>query len=497
MKKQSFLTRLKTASRFLFSQGYDASQSSRLRGARRNVTVRPEETELDAGDRERVIATLLDFRRNNPIVRSICRLRETDVVGAGLFPRLKSGSDALDAELEYKWEEYSENPELSWSMNMRQVQQQLVSLPLIFGDGGLFLHKSGMVQLVEGDRIGVEGGGLASIFPNDPRTERFPNKENLVEGIEVNTEGRPLAYHIGRRAEDGSLVDTRRVMGRNFIFYRKRIRPTQIRGVPELATVCNDLQDIEEYDTIEIVAAKVTASLAAVVKREGSTDFELSASSAGDDQSERLESIEPGRFHYLEPDEDVSVVGSGGRPNSGAIEYLTYRLRKIGASVGIPYEFLLMTIGDSSFSSSQGMVLLYQATVESEQRNLMPLLSRWWRWRVGKWIRDGEVEVPAGADPFRISWQPPSFRWINRAAQVKADASYLAMGALSLDDVAATFGSQANEVLEKKAKNIEVARKLAEQYGIGDWRDLFNPLTTFASVNLLELMNQEKGETEP
>ena len=193
----------------------------------------------------------------------------------------------------------------------------------------------------------------------------------------------------------------------------------------------------------------------------------------------------------------MSVVGSGGRPNSGAIEYLTYRLRKIGASVGIPYEFLLMTIGDSSFSSSQGMVLLYQATVESEQRNLMPLLSRWWRWRVGKWIRDGEVEVPAGADPFRISWQPPSFRWINRAAQVKADAAYLAMGALSLDDVAATFGSQANEVLEKKAKNIEVARKLAEQYGIGDWRDLFNPLTTFASVNLLELMNQEKGETEP
>ena len=131
-----------------------------------------------------------------------------------------------------------------------------------------------------------------------------------------------MAYYIGHRTDGGSLVDVRRVIGRNFILHRKLIRPNQIRGVPELACVCDDLQDVEEYDEIEMVGAKVAASLAAVVKRDGATDFELASTANGSDQSERLETFEPGKFHYLEPDEDVSVISSSGRPNSDAIAYL-------------------------------------------------------------------------------------------------------------------------------------------------------------------------------
>jgi lambda family phage portal protein len=496
--KPSFFKRLSVASRFLFS-GYDAAKWSRLRGRNNNLQVRPEEAELDAGDRERVVAKLLDLRRNNSLVQSLCRLRETDVIGAGIIPRAKSGDDETDARLEELWAEYSESPELTQTLSMREVQQQLASLTMIFGDGGLFLHKSGRVQLVEGDRIGEEGGGN-SIFRNPMSNGRNgteeTNRRRIIEGVEINAEGRPIAYHIGHRDDAGGLVDVRRVIARNFIFHRKLMRPNQLRGIPQLASVVPDLTDVGEYDEIEMVGAKVAASLAAVVKRDGATDFELAATAAGDDQSERLETFEPGRFHYLEPDEDISVINSSGRPNSDAISYLEYRLRKIGASIGIPLEFLLMTIGDTSFSASQGMVLLYQATTEATQRDLYPVLSRWWRWRVGKWIKDGEIEVPERANPFRVQWQPPSFRWINRAAQVKADAAYLTMGALSLDDITATFGSTAGEAMEKKAKNISLARILAEEHGLDDWRDLFNPLTTYANVNLIELMNAQNGEPE-
>ena len=491
MKKKapSFFGRLNKAARYVFSvNGYRAAEHSRLRGYQRNLQVRPESAELDAGDRIKVVARLLDARRNNPLVRSLCRLRETDTVGAGIIPRAKSGDDATDARLEQLWSEYSESPEITETLTMREVQQQLASLPLCFGDGGLFLHKSGRVQLVEGDRIGQEGDGV-DIFrnPSFPNGRTEENGRPIVEGVEINGEGRPIAYHIGQRDESGSLVDVRRVIARNFILHRKLMRPNQIRGVPELACVCDDLQDVEEYDEIEMVGAKVAASLAAVVKRDGATDFELAATADGPDQNERLESFEPGKFHYLEPDEDVSVISSNGRPNSDAIQYLEYRLRKIGASVGVPLEFLLMTMAKSSFSASQGMVLLYQATTEANQRDLYRVLSRWWRWRVGKWVRDGEVQPPAGSNPFAVEWQAPAFRWINRAAQVKADSAYLTMGAQSLDDIASTFGQTAGEALEKKAKNISTARRIAEEHGLDDWRDLFNPLTTFANVNLVDL----------
>ena len=222
-------------------------------------------------------------------------------------------------------------------------------------------------------------------------------------------------------------------------------------------------------------------------------DFELAAR-ADDDEDNRLETFEPGSFQYLEPGEDVSVIGTGGRPNVDAIDYCIYRLRKIGAALGIPVEFLLMTIGKVSFSAAQGMILLYQQTIESEQRDLMPTLSRLWRWKVANWIADGEITYDENfEDPFDVRWQPPSFRWVNRAAQVKADQAYLNMGAISLDDVTATFGADAETVLERKAKNITTAKRLAEEYDIADWRDLMNPISTTLQGNIVDVMDLDRS----
>ena len=120
MKKQSFLSRLNVARKILFSRqhGYDASKSTRRRARRRESQPKPEHLALDLSDRARVIGTLLDYRRNNPIVSSICRLRETDVVGNGIFPQAMSGDEELDKQLEEKWSEFSRSPEVTFSMTM-------------------------------------------------------------------------------------------------------------------------------------------------------------------------------------------------------------------------------------------------------------------------------------------------------------------------------------------------------------------------------------------
>lgn len=484
-KPATFWRRIKKATSYVLNRahGYDAAINTRRRGRRPDTYVASESEALDSNDRGRIAATLLSFRRNNPVVQAICRLRETDVVGKGIEAQAHSGDEDQDARLEDLWRTYSRAPEVTETMTMRQLQQQLASLTLTFGDGGLLLTRSGKVQLIEGDRIGTE--------ENFFRRNVEKNPPNIIEGVEVNKVGRPVAFHIGTRL-DGMLRDVKRYQARNFIFHYKRIRPDQLRGAPELSCVVNDLQDLDEYDEIEMISAKVSASLSAIVKREGSMDFEL-AERANDNAEERLQTFEPGQFQYLEPGEDVSVVSAGGRPNVDAIEYCVYRLRKIGAAIGIPVEWILQTIGQSSFSASQGMVLLYQQTVESEQRNLYPVLSRLWRWRVENWIAAGMIDVVPGTDPFRVGWQPPSFRWINRVAQVKSDLAYLQLGAISLDDVCATFGNDVASTLDRKARNIVLAKRIAEENDIGDWRELFNPLTTTAQVNLTDLMDIDQG----
>ena len=143
------------------------------------------------------------------------------------------------------------------------------------------------------------------------------------------------------------------------------------------------------------------------------------------------------------------------------------------------------------------MILLYQATIESEQRDLFPILSKLWRWKVSNWIADGSIEYNKETEnPFQVRWQPPSFRWVNRQAQVKADATYLGLGAISLDDISATFGTDAKTSLERKAKNIRDAKRIAQEYGIDDWQTLFNPFPTTAQANFAELLGRDEPQKE-
>lgn len=474
-KKPNFLQRLRKGLGYAFSygNGYDATKSTRYRERKRiHGGVQSEERELPQGDRLSLITLLLDQRRNNPVVRAICRLREEDVVGRGLQPRPQTGDRGLDEELTARWLEYSDSPEVS-GCSMMETQRLLASMPLIHGDGGLLLLENGQVQLVAGEQIGeAMPSAIEQYSPKETSSKPY-----ICEGVELDKYGKPAAYHIGYQ-KDGKLTDPRRVDAANFIHHAKRLRVGQVRGVPELATSVDTLLDIAEYERIEMLAAKVAATMAAVVKKDASLDFEIGSRA---DEEERLEYFESGRFHYLEPSEDVSVISPNGRPNVNSIDWLIYKLRIAGSTVGIPVEYLLMTIGETSFSASQGMVLLYQNTVEAEQRILQQTLGKWYRWWIAQQIRTGDLKPPQGALLNRCTWQGPAFRWINRSSQVQADQLYLQMGAISLEQVTAQYGMVPFDVMTAKAKEIALAKEIAAANDLDHWRDLFNPIVTYGN----------------
>jgi lambda family phage portal protein len=474
--------RVKTAARFVF--GYDAVQNTRYRRNRGVFPVRGEEIELDAYDRDRLISTLLDFKRNNPVVKAISRLRKTDVIGNGIIPQPMTGDENLDAQLTEKWKKFCEYPEVTGCYNMTLLQQELAEAPLIFGDIGLLLLNDGKLQLVEGNRVGKQNGAMTA-----------SESELNQNGVILNRSGRPIGYDVGERV-NGSLQNVKRVSANDFLLYFKRMRPQQYRGIPELASSVDSLQDVSEYEATEMISAKVSASLSAVIKRQDNVQFELIDRETDQDDVGRLQRFEPGTFHYLEPGEDISTISAGGRPNVDGIDFVMYHLRKVGASIGIPVEMIMSTIGSTSFSASQGLLLQYQSSIEDEQRNLVNFLTKLYRWKISKWIVDGELSVPAGVDdPFRCRWQTPAFRWVNKAAQVAADVRYCQLGAQTLDDVASQFGYTAEEQLRKKAQDIKMATEIAEEFGLESWRELFNPMQVSASVNFTELLDNNTNNT--
>jgi len=475
--KSKLWNRAKTAARVLF--GYDAVKNTRYRKNRGMMPLRGEEIELTGYDRDRLISALMDFKRNDPVCKAISRLRKTDCIGNGIQPQPATGLDDLDRQIHDLWKNWSFDPEVTGTMDMVLLQQEIADAPLFFGDIGILLTRSGKVQLIEGDRIGNE---FSTMVPSEADRDK--------NGVIVTANGRPQSYLVGDRI-NGALQNVRKIPARDFLLYYKRMRPQQFRGVPELASCVNSLQDVHEYEQIEIISAKVAASLSAVVKKQDAAQFEIVNRMTASEQDDvgRLERFEPGTFQYLEPGEDIATISSSGRPNVDGIDFVMHHLRKVGACVGIPVEMIMGTIGQSSFSASQGLLLQYQSAIEDNQRQLSYFLDKIYRWKIKNWIADGMITAHVGDhDPFAVRWQTPAFRWVNKAAQAKADAAYLQLGAQSLDDVASQFGYTAESSLRRKAQNIRSAKQIADEFDISDWQTLFNPYNTSMSGNFTEVL---------
>lgn len=474
-KNPNILKRAAQAAKYVFS--YDAAKNTRHRATRGVNSIRSEEIELDRLKRDRVISACLDFKRNNPVVNSLSRLRKADVVGRGILPQPTTGDQELDRELESRWMEFSAAPEATGQMDMREVQQQMADALLFYGDCGLIWNK-GKVEFIDGSRIGNEHYASTS-------SEASP----MQNGVEVNSVGKPINYFIGDRI-NGVLKNVSPTSAANFYPFFRRTAPIQYRGIPELSSVLNTLQDCDEYDKVEMIAAKAAAAYSVFVESENPLDMQLDFQDEGDDQANDLQSIEPGAVYYGKPGEKASVISTNGRPNVDGIQWVSYLLRKVGSAVGIPLEFMLMEIGGSSFSASQGVVLQYQQTVESYQSDMIRVLNRVYRRWVTQLIADNQIAVSEGVKPFGVRWQRPAFRWINRAAQVKADMEYFRAGAMSLDDITAPFGYTSEDVLLRKAQNIRRAKEIAEEYDLEDWRELINPFQTSLSGDYQQITGE-------
>ena len=153
-----------------------------------------------------------------------------------------------------------------------------------------------------------------------------------------------------------------------------------------------------------------------------------------------------------------------------------------------------MEIGGSSFSASQGVVLQYQQTVESYQTDVIRAMQKLYRRWLTQKIANDSISVPSGVDnPFKVRWQRPAFRWINRGDSSESRLRlFPRVGAMSLDDITALFGYTAEDVMIRKAQNITRAKKIAKEHNLSSYLDLMNAYNTSAIANFVDLTSQEQ-----
>jgi len=458
---------------------YQGTKGTRNRRQQAFINSRPvdEDRLITSRDRCAIRLECRHLRRNNAIVAGVCDRFADHVVGPhGIVPQAQTASEDWNKSAEQFFAEWSKVADHRQRLSFRELQRLTITGRLLDGDLGFVLVDNGQLHPIEADRIA------------NPKNSKSPNN---VDGIQLSKSGIPISYFVHTRDKNGYIKGDsyRRLEARNFIHASQPTRFDQLRGIPEIAPILSTLSDFGRLQD-EVLNRSVLDALHAwaITTNDGPAEIgNLGARNATpNDESnpQKHEYFDGGQTYYLRPGEKVESLASN-TPNNNFIPYSQMLLRVMGASISLPYEFMMMDFTGGSFSASRAALMSTYRTFAGWQSWLRDsLLQRTWNWRIAKAVRDGDL-APAPLDYrgisewYRVNWVPPRFDWIDPKKEISAEQDAFDMGFESHSSICNKRGTSSDDVLRQKAKDIASAKRVADDVNAEHgteltWQDLIN-----------------------
>lgn len=326
-----------------------------------------------------------DLTMNAPLATAAVNSTRTNCVGSGLIPKPKIDYEFLGMSQEAARElerlikkEFALWAESSLCDNNDQNNfyelQQIAFTDWLRNGEEFVLIKYGRKQpympyrlrlkLVEGDRV-CTNGSFDGEYDGSDRKEK--NGNCVMNGIEIDREGRVVAYHICSQfpGEDGVTEKKwtrvrkrgKRTGNPNILHIFSGERADQYRGVPFLAPVIESLKQLTRYTEAEIMAAVINSMFSVFIRTEdaeGVSDF----SGVDDEEEEEIREEDDeielgyGTVNFLKVGESVEAVESK-HPSANFGTFVSAVSNQIGAALEISPEVLLKKFSNN-FSASKG-----------------------------------------------------------------------------------------------------------------------------------------------
>lgn len=408
------------------------------------------------GSADRDISMDLDVLRrrsrqlfqNNTFSRAMISSFTTNVVGTGIKarPTLKQWEIlGLAQEEAEKWNRKAQDLFELWAGSKKcdaerkndfaQLQDLALKTALLGGDCfalGCYnknLDPFGLnIKLLEGERCQNPLGALDS--------------DALTEGVEVDKNGAPRAYHFTTKPvwsidEYTDYIDTIRVPAfdsfgnPNVVHIFTSDRTDQRRGVPMLAPVILQLKQQERYQDAELMAAVISACFTAVL--ENNVPEEAEDLYGNVPESERVEKtddkytvdpwqgsrpaleMKPGAVWSLAQGQKISSLNPQ-RPNVNYQPFVESIFAEAAAACGVSFEVVLRKF-NSSYNSVRAAILESRKTYERMRHDFVsdfcqPIYEKW----LADAVVSGILEAPGFFEnPVkRALWS--SCRWVGNAA---------------------------------------------------------------------------------
>lgn len=412
-----------------------------------------------------------NLERNHDIAGGALNVLVQNIVGGrgiGIEPQPQRADGTVDVDLQRQlqdlWNEWSEWPEVSWTHSWASAQRMLCRSWVRDGEV-LFQMLPGKVPgLQHGSRVPlsielIEADLLDHLY-DDPT-------HGIVQGVERNAWNRPIAYHVFKQHPgDYNLLDPidRKRVSADLMYHIKLIqRIAQARGISVFASVCARLDDIKDYEDSERIAAKVAASMAAVIKKGTPDEYTAPLNSDGTARAARDLKFTPGMiFDDLLPGEDIATIDSN-RPNPNVETYRNGQLRAVAAGVGTSYSSLSKHYDGTYSAQRQELVEQWGAYLVVADEFIAQCVRPVYQQFVNAVVLAGLVKIPRGSTARMLqhaTYVPPSMPWIDPLKEAQGWSLMELRGYISAPEIIRRRGGNPADTLNQEANWRQRAKDL-------------------------------------
>ncbi len=413
---------------------------------------------IDRGGRDIIRARARDLERNSSLAKAAVDAIVRNVIGTGIHPQAATGDEKLNDILEEKFKIWCKAKNCDITGQMDFFEQQAFLLRRRIYDGEILVLKVADKK----SRIPLKLQALEADLLDTSLTEAPGTKNYILSGVEVNEYYKPLAYWFKQSSPDGTIIyDSKRIPAEQIIHLFHKTRVGQVRGIPEIVQVIDDIKDTDDYKDAELVAARIAACFALFITRQGApTPGRVTT----DTEGKRIESIYPGMIETLLPGEDIKTANPA-RASAGVKDFIEIQQREVAAGTGQSYEVVSRDMSKSNYSSARQNHLEDRKTwVPMQKFMITHFCQPIWEEFVTYCVLTGEVQIKDfWSDPekyFNVRWIAPGWTWIDPLKEVQANAKALDYGMTTLERICAEKGEDWRENLKQRAKEQEFARSL-------------------------------------
>lgn len=405
----------------------------------------------------------------NPHARKFLNLLAANVIGpSGIGLQVKASEpngtpdNLANAIIERAWVRGGRVGRYTADGRLSRAAAQSLIIKAVARDGEVLVR-----QVRDSSR---PGGYTRQIIESDLLDERRneargSNTNEVRMGVEVDTWGRPVAYHLRtRHPGDGTydLVETHteRVPADEILHLYIMERPGQTRGIPWFLPVAERMKMLAGYAEAELIAARTAAAKMGFFESINPDGYD----GEQDVNGNLVLEASPGTMEQLPPGVSFKPWDPQ-HPTSAYDSFTKSILREISAGLGCSYTGLSGDLEGVNFSSIRQGVL--------DERDMWMMLQNWWvdhyeRPDFEAWLKmgllTGDIPLPAAKyDKFNApAFQPRRWSWVDPLKDISAAGYAVALGVKSRTQIAAEQGSDLDDVLAE----IKAEQELAASYGV-------------------------------